>query len=512
MSFIINGIMLQGTSSHVGKSLLCTALCRIFSQDGYLIAPFKAQNMTLNSALTLDGGEIGGAQGVQAEAAGIPASVFMNPILLKPKEDMQSQVVVLGKPLSDMSAREYRENYLPTASRIVRDAILELQKKYQLLVIEGAGSPVELNLKEGDIVNMRTALWAKTPVILVADIDRGGVFASLLGTLELLEPWEKELVCGFIINKFRGDLKILESCLRILEKKSGLPSLGVVPYLHDHGIEEEDSLSLSEKSYWGPEDAAVQIAVIQMPRISNFTDIDPFFSLPNVRIRMVPKGERIGDVDAVIIPGTENTSSDLLYLKEKGYDKEILALAEKGSYILGICEGYHILGQKIFDFKSNNSEMICYEGLGLLNTEIYSSPEKPVNRVKAKIVGSKGWIASLQGKYIRGYEVEIGQESVSYSKDSILEIVDRSGRNVSILDGSCNSKGNVFGVNFHRFFDNREVLLTFYNALCEKKGLLPLSENDLLFISREKKYDNLAKIVRESLDMEKIYRIMESGT
>lgn len=501
-------IMLQGTSSHVGKSLLCTALCRIFKQDGYLTAPFKAQNMALNSTVTPDGGEIGRAQGVQAEAAGVAASVLMNPILLKPKQDMQSQVVVLGSPFADMSAREYRSDFLPGAVSIVKDCIERLKKQYEVLVIEGAGSPAEVNLKDRDIVNMKTAEISDSPVLLVADIDRGGVFASLIGTLELLDVDERERVRGFIINKFRGDLELLKPGLDFLTDKTGIPVLGVIPYLYDHGIDEEDSVSLTDDKGRGRLDAPIQIGVLQLPRISNFTDINAFIGLPDTRIRYIKKGEAIGDVDMLIIPGTKNSVLDLLYLKDRGYDREILKLAQNGAIIAGICGGYQMLGQKLLDPLGTEAGMGSIEGLGLLPVITTFESQKITHCVKGEIRASEGFWKSIHGQSVSGYEIHMGRSELGPDASHLIEIKSRSGLSETIMDGAAAPGGRIFGTYLHGVFDNLNLMLALINELRTSKDLPLLQQAELPFYHNKHKYDILAQTVRESLNMDHLYNIM----
>jgi len=501
-------IMLQGTSSNVGKSVLCTALCRVFFQDGFRTAPFKAQNMSLNSSITPDGGEIGRAQGVQAEAARIKPTVYMNPILLKPKQDMYAQVINLGVAVADMSAKEYRSNYLPQAVSLVSDCINKLKQEYEVLVIEGAGSPAEVNLKDRDIVNMKTAELADAPVLLVADIDRGGVFASLIGTLELLEPHERERVKGFIINKFRGDIDLLTPGLTFLEKRTGIPVLGVIPYIHNHGIDEEDSVCLTEFQGKGESDALLKIAVIQLPRISNFTDINPFLNLPDTNVRFIKKGEKIGNVDVVIIPGTKNSIMDLFYLKEEGYQEEILALARRNKYIVGICGGYQMLGKKLLDPYGSEAGAGSQEGLGLLPCVTIYNSQKNTHQVEAEILSCSGFWQELQGKNIRGYEIHTGQTELEAENNYLLQINTRSGQAVRLKDGSSSQNGRVFGTHVHGFFDNPDILLAFINAVRKDKGLELLKAADLDICTQEKNYDRIAEVLRTSLNMKKLYQIM----
>ncbi len=501
-------IMVQGTSSNVGKSLLCTALCRILIQDGYRTAPFKAQNMALNSTVTPEGGEIGRAQGVQAEAAGIAPSVLMNPILMKPKQDSQAQIIVLGKPYADMSATAYRRDFLPGAVSIVKDCLDQLLAQYEVLVIEGAGSPAEINLKDRDIVNMKTAELADAPVLLAADIDRGGVFASLIGTLELLEPHERQRVKGFIINKFRGDISLLQSGLDFLSQRTGIPVLGVVPYLHEHGIDEEDSVCLAENYGWGEENAAVQVAVIQLPRISNFTDINAFIGLSDCRVRYVRPGEPIGKADLLIIPGTKNSMLDMLYLQEQGYADEIRRLAEQGVFIAGICGGFQMMGQELLDPQGTEAGIGSLPGLGLLPVSTLFGAHKTTHQAKAEITSDRGIWRPLQGQRVTGYEIHMGQTMLTAEGRSLTHIFSRSGEECSVLDGACSDSGRVFGTYLHGIFDNPEVMLGIMNQIRRSKGLPELNSDDLPVQQRQRKYDEWAELVRASLDMDELYRIM----
>ncbi len=510
-------IMLQGTASNVGKSILTAALCRIFLQDGYRTAPFKAQNMALNSAVTPDGGEIGRAQAVQAEAAGIQATVEMNPILIKPKQDMHAQIVVLGRPYSDMSAKDYRSQFLPQIHNVVEDCIQKLKSEFDVLVIEGAGSPAEVNLKDRDIVNMKTAEMADSPVILVADIDRGGVFAAIIGTLELLEQHERERVKGFIINKFRGDLDLLQPGLQFLEQRTGIDVLGVIPYIHDHGIEEEDSVWLSEinrEGRVGDKHAAIMVAVIQLPRISNFTDFMPFFGLPDVVVQFVKAGQPIGDVDLIILPGTKNTVLDMAYLWEQGYGEEIQAHVRRGKRLVGICGGYQMLGEELHDPCDCESDSGKRQpGLGLFPFTTEFHPKKHTYQVEARLSGHYGFWQQLQGEVIRGYEIHTGECTRNDKLDSaqghsLLTIEKRSGKSVSVDDGLCGYAGRVFGTHVHGFFDNPQVLQAFINDIRREKLLPELEMSQLGIVEKNSRFDHLADIVRSSLDMEKVYQIM----
>ncbi|MEM3451929.1 MAG: cobyric acid synthase, partial [Nitrososphaerales archaeon] len=360
-------LMVQGTSSYCGKSIFVAAFCKIFKDAGYKVAPFKAQNMSLNSYVTENGEEIARAQALQAFACGIEPTSDMNPILLKPKGDTISQIVLHGKPYKDISAKDYYSEFaLNEGIKSVKSSLSSLMKNYDLIFIEGAGSPVEINLYEKDISNMRVAELANAPVLLVTDIDRGGAFASLVGTLELLKPKHKRLVKGFIINKFRGQSMLLEQGLKKLEKITGKPVIGIVPYIQDLTLPDEDSMSLERDFYY--DDNKANIAIIRLPRISNFTDFDPLELEESINVQYVKSVRELGVPDAVIIPGTKNTIQDLFWLKEKGLAKEIVRLAKLEIPIFGICGGYQIIGKKIIDRKGiEGGRPGEFEGLGLLD-------------------------------------------------------------------------------------------------------------------------------------------------
>jgi len=409
-----------------------------------------------------------------------------------------------------MSAREYRADFLPRAVGLVEQCLLDLRQEYQVLVIEGAGSPAEVNLKDRDIVNMRTALLADAPVILAADIDRGGVFAALVGTLELLEPHERDRVAGFIINKFRGDLELLRPGLDFLEQRTGKPVLGVIPYLPDHGIEQEDSVVLAGANR-GITESEIDIAVIQLPRISNFTDFDALGSVPGVSVRFVDRGDQLGQPDAVIIPGTKNTVQDLLYLREKGLDRQIQTLAEGGVPVVGICGGYQMLGNMLYDPRGTEAGLGNLPGLGLLDIETTFFAEKQTHQCRAKVTcGELGW-CDITNQGIKGYEIHTGVVKLGSRATSLLSITSRSGKPAEVADGAVAPGGRIFGTHLHGFFDNPCILLNWINFLRELKGLPVLTENQIPGTQREQKYDRLARIVRENLDMDKLYAIMGLG-
>ncbi len=489
-------IMIQGTSSDVGKSVICTALCRIFSNDGYRVTPFKSQNMALNSYITSDGGEIGRAQGVQAEAARIKANTDMNPILLKPKQEMVSEVVVHGKHYLDMDAKTYRNDFVEQVMPIVRESVERLQQSYDIIILEGAGSPAEINLKKRDIANMRMAHLTDAAVILVADIDRGGAFASIVGTLALLDEEERKRVKGLLINKFRGMKELLDDGLTWIEQETGIPVLGVIPYIDVH-IEAEDSLALSSLKLKKPKigEFAVDVAMIRLPHISNFTDIDPFFEEPEVGVRIVSKVEELGLPDLLIIPGTKNTMNDLAWLKEKGFNVAIQEIFARGTKIFGVCGGYQMLGQVLIDEEAIEGVGSTEEGLKLLQIETIFTPNKKTVQVKGKIVDS--------GLAVEGYEIHLGRTTTVGDAKPFLHLED--GR----VDGAVSQDGQVVGTYLHGIFHNRLYTRTLVNELRGKKGLPMLSldvKSDAQ--KREEAYELLASHVRQHMDMDKLYEIL----
>ena len=401
-------VMVQGTASHVGKSVLVTALCRIFRQDGYRVAPFKAQNMSNNSFVTPDGGELGRAQAVQAEACGIEPVVEMNPILLKPEADHSSQVVLLGKPMARASA-SYFSTAKPMLWESVANSLDGLRSQFDVVVIEGAGSPAEINLKQNEIVNMRVALHSGAPVLLAGDIDRGGVFASLIGTMEILDPHERDAVGAFIINKFRGDLSLLEPGLVWLEERTGKPVLGVVPYYRDIEIAEEDSVSLERRQELKSQTGFVlDIAVMGLPHISNFDDFDPLSREPGVRLRYVESRDSLGEPDLVILPGTKTTMADLWWLRERGFASEIGRQFDAGTPVVGICGGYQMMGRRILDPHGVESPDPEAAGLDLLPVDTVFAPVKETHRVRGLVASNSGMLERAGDAAVEGYEIHMG--------------------------------------------------------------------------------------------------------
>ncbi|GAA3402475.1 cobyric acid synthase [Paenibacillus hodogayensis] len=500
-------LMFQGTSSDAGKSILTTALCRILLQDGWKVAPFKSQNMSLNSYVTPDGKEIGRAQGMQADACRVPATTDMNPILLKPKKDMVSQVVVHGKPLRDYDARTYREKYLGEAEHIVKDALKRLRTRYEAVVIEGAGSPAEVNLKDRDIVNMRLAGWADAPVLLVADIDRGGVFASLVGTMDILTPEEQDRVQGFVINKFRGDVTLLQPGLDWLERRTGKPVLGVIPYLPDVGLEDEDSASLDAKRLSGPKrEGQIDIAVLRLPRLSNFTDFDPLFEEPDVHVRYVSTVSEWGQPDAVIIPGSKNTIDDLQFLRATALETRIRRHVEAGGRLLGICAGYQMLGRRLLDPQRIESDTEELSGIGLFDAETTFTPDKRTERV----CGTAHW-PGLEPLPVEGYEIHMGRTRFGdeVRQPFAIRIHDAPDEAGSYhADGALSPDGKVWGTYMHGVLHNDGLRRQWINEIRADKGWEPSAGELKFFGQREAAFDRLADHVRRHLDMDRIYAMM----
>lgn len=499
-------IMLQGTSSHVGKSIITTALCRIFLQDGYKVVPFKAQNMALNSYVTKTGGEMGRAQVAQAEAAGLEPMVEMNPVLLKPTGNSSSQVIVLGRPVGNMSAKEYHAGYSRELVGVIGASLDKLKRDYEVVVIEGAGSPAEVNLKANDIVNMRIAKMAAAPVLLIADIDRGGALASIVGTLELLDPDERDMVKGIIINKFRGDIRLLEPALDFITQKTGKPVVGVVNHISELGIDDEDSVSLDEKQAVAP--GEINIAVLRTPKISNFTDFDALESESGVTVTYIRQGEKLGRPDLIVLPGSKNTTEDLLYLKNQGYDQGIARLVAEGTPIVGICGGYQMLGREIRDPEHTESSFDRVEGLGLLDTVTTFETEKVTRQVSAACMNHNFLNINYTSNHLTGYEIHMGRTEFLSPVEHAFSITKSADEPVSHNDGVVRSDGLIMGTYVHGIFDNDEYRRALINALRQRKGLTPLVAAGNTRQRKEENYNRLADTVRRDLDMEMIYQMM----
>lgn len=493
-------IMVQGTMSNAGKSLLAAALCRIFRQDGYSVAPFKSQNMALNSYITNEGLEMGRAQVMQAQAAGIEPSVCMNPILLKPSSDTGSQVIVNGKVLGNYSASDYFKMKRELVPDII-NAYNSLAAQHDIIVLEGAGSPAEINLKSDDIVNMGMAKLAKAPVLLAGDIDRGGVFASLAGTIQLLDPDEREIVKGMIINKFRGDKSILKPGLDMIADITGKPVVGVIPYLN---VDIDDEDSLSDRLDANYSIGVIDIAVIRMPRLSNFTDFNALSAISGVSVRYVKAVSDLKNPDLIILPGTKNTMGDLLWLRQCGLESAIQKFASAGGAVFGICGGYQMLGETLSD-PNNVEHGGQIDGMGLLPIKTVFEKQKVRTRVTGWFMKIDGILKGLSNAPIEGYEIHMGR---TVSACNLANLLLENGR--SKLDGSYS--GNIYGSYVHGIFDHPECAKALIISLCKAKGI-DWSNVQAFDLSayREEQYEKLAKAVRESLDMQMIYQILEEG-
>lgn len=478
-------IMIQGTMSNAGKSVLTAGLCRIFKQDGYSVAPFKSQNMALNSFITKEGLEMGRAQVMQAEAAEVEPSVRMNPILLKPNSDTGSQVIVNGQVLGDMRAADYfryKKQLIPQ----IMEAYRSLAAEYDIIVLEGAGSPAEINLKSDDIVNMGMARLAGAPVLLAGDIDRGGVFASLYGTVALLEDDERSMVKGTIINKFRGDVDILKPGLSQLEALTGVPVLGVVPWL-DLDLDEEDSLSsrFSARRAGAPLD----VVVVRLPRISNFTDFAPLERHPAMGLRYISRAEELGRPDLVVFPGTKSTMADLAWLRQSGLEAAIQKLVSLGTPLIGICGGYQMLGETLSDPEGveGGGEMA---GMGLLPVSTVFRWDKTRTQTAGSFPDCEGFFASLSGVPLEGYEIHMG-----------------------VSGGLFALRDRVLGTYLHGLFDSPALVQRLVALLLREKGLPEdaAGEPEDVWSYKQRQYDKLAAALRESLDLPAIYRILDQG-
>ena len=487
-------IMFQGTTSNAGKSVLAAALCRIFLQDGYRVAPFKAQNMSLNSFVTCDGGEMGRAQVVQAQASRLDPDVRMNPVLLKPTGETGAQVILLGKPVGNMDVAQYI-GYKPEAFKAAREAYDSLVGEFDVMVLEGAGSPAEVNLKHHDIVNMAMARHAGSPVLLVGDIDRGGVFASFVGTMEVLAEWERALVSGFVINRFRGEKSLLREAIDYTQRHTGIPTLGVVPYLHDLGLPEEDSVTFKgnpREKIQVPREK-VEIALIDLPHISNFTDFDALRIEPDVHLRIVRQAQDLQNPDAVILPGSKNVIGDLGYLQENGLAQQILDLGRSGhTELIGICGGLQILGEEVADPYGIESSSRTLKGLGMLAVSTVLAKEKTLQRVEARHLDS--------GHRVKGYEIHHGQTEGNHLLPTLI-------REDGEMIGFRSVDGRCWGTYLHGIFDGDDFRRWFIDRLRERRGLPPLGQIQAVY-DLEPAFDRLADVVRQSLRIDEIYRIM----
>jgi adenosylcobyric acid synthase len=493
-------LMVQGTASSVGKSIMVSALCRIFRQDGFNVAPFKSQNMALNSFVTREGGEIGRAQAVQAEAAGIPPSVDMNPILLKPEADAFSQVIVMGKVWKNLAAGEYY-NHTPYLAGVIAKSLDRLRSQFDIIVIEGAGSPAEVNLNDREIVNMKVARMADAPVLLVGDIDRGGVFASIVGTLELLDDIDRDLVRGLIINKFRGDVSLLKPGLDFLEKRSGRPVLGVVPFFKGLRIAQEDSVWLEEQRDPAGTNG-LHVAVIGLPHMSNYDDFDPLEDM-GCFVHYVTSADQVRSPDLIILPGTKTTVADLNYIRSNGLAQAVRRRALKGTPVIGVCGGFQMLGTRILDPDRVESNEAIVDGLGLLDIETTFAAVKTTSQVKARVLAADGLLRGLAGQEITGYEIHMGLTDNRRSVP-VFQVIETPAGQADYSDGAVAAGGNIFGSYIHGLFQNVGFTRSLLDTLRQRRGL---AADTTVSFDKEEQYDELARQVRASLDMSQVYRI-----
>jgi len=497
-------LMVVGTASSVGKSVLVTALCRIFAQDGVRVAPFKAQNMSNNAAVTPDGLEIGRAQAEQAAAAGLEPDVLMNPILLKPQGDRTSHVILNGQPAGTLTSADFlrrKRDFWPH----VEHALHQLRQRYELVIVEGAGSPAEPNLQATDIVNMRVARHSDAVTLLVGDIDRGGVFAHFLGTIELIPPEDRALVAGLVINRFRGDPALLAPAIDVVKQRTGVPTFGVIPWIEHLGIADEDAVVLERipGTPTSSEQGEVDIAVIRLPRIANFDDIDPLLAEPGVRVCWVESTEALGIPDLIVIPGTRATIADLAWLRESGLATAIVARAEAGAHLIGICGGYQMLGTSLTDLEGIEAPRgTTVPGLGLLPLETSFHPTKHTRRVTGVIAANTGQWSAAAGIPVSGYEIHMGQTSAQPGV-SLRGLIALDGQS----DGAVSEDGAIAGTYLHGLFHNdalRDHLLT-------SLGRPPSTRTHVAQVAQQAAFDRLAATVRAHLDIERIKRLIETS-
>lgn len=494
--------MIQGTASSVGKSLLVTALCRIFRQDGIDVAPFKAQNMALNSAVTPDGFEIGRAQAVQAEAAGIAPTVEMNPILLKPEPGMRSQVVLMGRVAGTMTWGQYHARREET-TRAIASALDTLRQRHELIVIEGAGSPAEVNLRAQDVVNMHVAQLADAPVLLVGDIDRGGVFAQLVGTLELLDAEDRKRIAGLIVNKFRGDTELFRPGVDFLEHRCGLPVLGVVPFIQQLRIADEDSVALQDRGRERGGAELLDIAIVKLPSISNYDDFLPLEHEAGVSVRFIDEPRGIEVADLLILPGSKSTVHDLDWLSRNGFAEAIASRAAASRAILGICGGCQMLAESIEDPGRVESEHSNVQGLGLLPLTVRYEKEKRTTQVRAMLAGNS-FLGAQSADRLSGYEIHLGRTHLRDGAAPAFRIVERNGEAIDHADGAMSADGNVVGTMIHGLFESDGLRRAMLASLARRRGL---DWKAGTIASHDAEYDRLAEVVRQNLDITTTMRI-----
>jgi adenosylcobyric acid synthase len=505
-----NALMILGTASHVGKSIITAGLGRLFADDGYRAAPFKAQNMSLNSAATPDGGEIGRAQALQAEACRATPCVEMNPVLLKPATDIGAQVILMGKIWGQVTASDYHTRRVEQLFPQVISAYQRLAEDYELILLEGAGSPTEINLREHDIVNMRMAHAANAACLLVGDIDRGGVFAALLGTLELLDPEDRALIRGFMINKFRGDESLLLPGVAMIERRLGLPCVGVVPFLHDLGLDEEDGVALEDrpsaarrwKNLESASTRALRIGIIALPHMANFTDFDPLALEPSLSLAFLERPEEMTAADLLVVPGTKQTLDDLRWLERRGFALELRRLAEIGVPIVGVCGGFQMLGLAIEDPYGieNQGEPCSRTALGLLPVRTVLRVEKTVLRVRGSLRRNFFHDDAAPLVPFEGYEIHVGETVYQSGARPFADIKSREKAN-SVADGAVSESGRVFGTYVHGLFDDDDFRHTFIRTARAAVDLAPAEKYAQVGAEREARIDRLADHLRKSLDV-----------
>jgi len=508
-------LMVLGTASYAGKSIITAALCRIFADDGYRVAPFKAQNMSLNSAATPDGCEIGRAQALQAEACRVTACAEMNPVLIKPSSDTGSQIVLLGRIWGQVTAADYHKRRVEDLFPAVLKSYEKLASEYELIVLEGAGSPAEINLREHDIVNMRMARAASASCLLLGDIDRGGVFASLLGTLELLEPCDRALIRGYAINKFRGDISLLRPGLKMMEPRLGIPCAGVIPYLHDLGLDEEDGVAVEERRsaerVWKhlegstSQERPLRIGVIALPHMSNFTDFDALAAEPSVALAFLDRAEEISRADLVILPGSKQTLNDFEWLHQRGLAPLLLEHQARGGCLAGICGGFQMLGAQIEDPKGieNAGRPCARAGLGLLQVRTVLQAEKVTRPATGRLAAPLIFGQAARERSFRGYEIHVGETVYAEGTMPFAEVA-RAGSSAPVRDGAVSADGRVLGTYIHGLFDDDQFRHAFLEAARAASGLAPPAAKAFVAAERESRLDRLAAHVRRSLDLEMI--------
>lgn len=503
-------LMIQGTASDVGKSIITAGICRVLYEDGYKVAPFKSQNMSLNSFVTKDGKEMGRAQVVQAEAACTEPRVEMNPILIKPTGDKDAQIIFNGEVYGNLSAMQYQIDK-PMFKKKIKKLYENLEKDFNMIILEGAGSPAEINLRDGDLVNMGMAELVDAPVILVGDIDKGGVFASLYGTLALLTEDERKRVKGVIINKFRGDLKILEPGLKMLEDLINIPVLGVVPYVR-LSIDDEDGINAEMRISRETKSGEVNIKIIRIPYMSNFTDFNVLFSLDGINASFARSVKELEDADMIIIPGSKNTIKDLQYLKHMGYDLELQKAKKNNKVIFGICGGFQMLGRKIINTSKAENELDEIDGLGLLDIVTEFKDTKITTQVKGKVIADELTLKKCDDFYIEGYEIHMGRTiEVSDRVIPFIELTEVLDRKEKRIEGYRDIDSKVYGTYIHGVFDSLEFTKMIMKNIREGNNI-EFSDTHIDAKTytelKQREYSKLSNVLRDSLDLEKIYKIL----